>query len=77
MVGTLEELGGKTRDLPLRFPRRGPAFRPGRRRTGEVPHLPADAGKLQRLPGSGLLRDVQPLPPVAGGAAHAGGRDIR
>ena len=64
---------GAAGDLPLRVAGGGPAFCLRRRGAGAFPYVHADDGEFLRLPGAGILRDVQSFPYPPGGDAAAEG----
>ena len=72
--GPVEALHGKTRAVSPCNEGGGASICFWRGRERAVPHLDADDGALQRLPGSHVLRDVQPCSHSAGGSADARGR---
>ena len=65
--------GDEAGDLPLHRAGGGQALCVWSAGQGTVPHLHADDGEFLGLPGAGILRDVQPLPPAAGSDAAAEG----
>ncbi len=73
MVGELEEFGGEAGYVSLHFAGGGSAVCVWGCGAGAFPDVYADAGKFQWVPGAVVLRDVQSLPYLAGGAADAGG----